>query len=63
MIYTDTEAVCDWCGIEYGSATSVKETRALLKKKGWVRRKNENGDWEDLCDICKAFEKEAGINF
>ncbi len=56
MIYIDTEAACDVCGTEYGGATSVKETRKLLKAKGWIRRKNENGEWEDVCDICKRIK-------
>lgn len=57
MIYTDTSAACDCCGIEHGSASSIKETRALLKEKGWVRRKNKAGVWEDLCDVCKLLKE------
>lgn len=57
MIYTDTEAACDRCSTEYGSAASIKETRALIKEKGWVRRKNRAGEWEDLCDVCKHLKE------
>ncbi len=52
-ICTDITLYCDKCNGNDIMEGSVIKARQEAKAKGWVRRKNENGEWEDICEICK----------
>lgn len=45
--------ICDRCGEHGPYAESHNEAIDEAKKVGWIRIKNDNGEWEDICPECQ----------
>jgi len=44
---------CDICGEELPSEYDFYDAVQAKKDEGWKSRKNEYGEWEDVCRTCQ----------
>lgn len=44
---------CDKCSNEcHTDETAFDDALAVMKKEGWINRKDEHGEWEHICHPC-----------
>lgn len=55
VTYTPT---CDMCGDELPGCDSFPEAVQAMNDAGWIRRKNEHDEWENVCPDCQLEEDE-----
>jgi hypothetical protein len=50
--------VCDECGEQLETDTEeFDEARQQMQEANWTYRKDDGGQWEHYCSICKPFRR------
>jgi len=53
--------VCDFCEARLPSGLSFQEAVEIKKRAGWRTRKDEYGDWVDMCPDCQQAERDGTL--
>ena len=53
--------VCDFCEAQLPAEESFQAAVDAKRRAGWKARKDEHGDWEDICPECQKAERDGTL--
>lgn len=53
--------ICDYCEQELPAEESFQDAVDAKRRAGWRARKDERGEWEDMCPDCQKAEKDGTL--